>query len=160
VIEAVRSALESIGLSELKNSPPLELSGGQMQLAAIAGVLAMQPDCIVFDEATSMLDMTTKAKVFNLIHNLHKEGKTILHITHNITEASHAERIILLGGGNIILDKGTAQFMEYASMKIPGFEAPPILELSIGLKKAGILQTYTVDMDKIVEEICHFRSEH
>ena len=157
ILESIEFSLENLGISDLKNAHPFELSGGQMQLAAIAGVLAMHPNCIIFDEANSMLDPLTKSKVLALLRNLHRVGKTVICVTHSLTEAIHADRVVLLKNGMVAYDGKPTHFLEQASMDALDFEIPPLLELSLLLKKEGILESVTFDMDKIVEEICRFR---
>ncbi len=106
--ERVQKALQTVGLWELRHRPPHLLSGGQRQRVAIAGVLAMEPACLVLDEATSMLDPASRAEVLRLVQRLHAAGTTIIAITHFMEEAAMAERVIVLAGGKIALE-GTPQ---------------------------------------------------
>lgn len=158
MLNIVESSLECVGLLEFKNRSPSELSGGQMQLAAIAGVLAMQPECLIFDEAVSMLDSITKKKVISLLGKLHSKGKTIIHITHNLDEAYHAKRVVALKNGEILYDGNMDYFLEKGIFMEAGMESSTMMDLSLRLKHAGILETVTSDRDTIVEEICRFRS--
>ncbi len=159
MLEAVESSLVSVGLEEFKNRSPSQLSGGQMQLAAIAGVLAMQPKCIVFDESVSMLDISTKNKVISLLRNLHSDGKTIIHIAHNLDEIAHAERVIALKGSTIFYDGKLGDFLENGIFREIGMEISPMLDLSQRLRQIGILENTTCDLETIAEGICHFMSK-
>ena len=102
--ERVKSALEVVGMYEFRKRPPHHLSGGQKQRIAIAGVLAMQPECIVFDEATSMLDSFGRRDVLNVMRDMHNKGMTILTVTHHMSEAAEADRIIVIENGQIVMD--------------------------------------------------------
>lgn len=106
--QRVEKALQAVGLWELRHRPPHLLSGGQRQRVAIAGVLAMEPACLVLDEATSMLDPASRAEVLQIVRRLHAAGTTIVAITHFMEEAALAERVIVLAGGKIALE-GTPQ---------------------------------------------------
>ena len=100
----VRKVLEGFDLWDVRNRPSYMLSGGQTQRLALAGVLAIQPKCIIFDESTSMLDPAGRKNLLGLMKSFHKEGKTILHITHSMEEASQAERILVLNQGSLVFD--------------------------------------------------------
>jgi energy-coupling factor transport system ATP-binding protein len=158
MLHMVDSTLENLGLAELGSRSPLDLSGGQMQLAAIAGVLAMQPECLVFDEAVSMLDSATRKKILALLGKLHSEGKTIIHITHRLEEARYAERVIALKKGEILYDGSTDCFLQSGKFREAGLGAPPLAELSFRLGQAGVLEEVAFDPERIAEGICRFRS--
>ncbi|MDK2891918.1 ATP-binding cassette domain-containing protein [Methanohalophilus sp.] len=111
MLEAIESSLASVGMDMFKKRSPSQLSGGQMQLAAIAGVLAMKPKCLVFDESVSMLDSDTKEKIISVIRKLHSEGKTIIQIAHNLDEINHAERVIALKNGEVFYDGKMEPFL-------------------------------------------------
>ena len=100
----VREALETVKMYEFRNRPPHHLSGGQKQRVAIAGVLAMQPKCIVFDEATSMLDSFGRNDILQVMSTMHKQGMTIITVTHHMAEAAQADRILVVEGGKIVMD--------------------------------------------------------
>lgn len=105
IAQRVNSALEQVGLIDYKNFNVNMLSGGQKQLLAIAGVLAMNPECIVFDEATSMLDMDSKQLIMQNIMSLNKQlGKTVIVITHDMEEIIYCDRVIILKRGEILFD--------------------------------------------------------
>nr|WP_263323372.1 energy-coupling factor transporter ATPase [Neobacillus sp. Marseille-Q6967] len=100
----IDEALEVVKMSEFRKRPPHHLSGGQKQRVAIAGVLAMQPDCIVFDEATSMLDSFGRKEVLQVMRKMNQMGMTIITVTHRMSEAAEADRIIVVEGGQIVMD--------------------------------------------------------
>lgn len=100
----IQQALEQVDMWLHKDFEPHRLSGGQMQRVAIAGVLAMHMDILIFDEATSMIDPSGRRKIGQLIKQFHEQGFTIVHITHDMNEALQAERMIILGEGNIVAD--------------------------------------------------------
>lgn len=106
----VALALEKVGLTELRKRPTRSLSGGQQQKLAIAGALAMNPECLVFDEATSMLDPKTKANVMDLMEDLAAKGLTIIHVTHDMDDAARAGRILALEAGRIVFDGAPSGF--------------------------------------------------
>ena len=136
----VDNALESVGMSEYVRHEPHRLSGGQKQRIAIAGILAMEPECIVFDEPTAMLDPRGRKDVMTIIGKLNKEmGKTVVLITHYMDEASKADRVVVMDSGKIIAD-GTPEkvFDEVELLKSVGLDVPQPSELIYKLKKAGI----------------------
>lgn len=102
--QRIDEALEVVKMSEFRKRPPHHLSGGQKQRVAIAGVLAMQPDCIVFDEATSMLDSFGRQEVLQVMRKMNQMGITIITVTHRMSEAAEADRIIVVEDGQIVMD--------------------------------------------------------
>jgi energy-coupling factor transport system ATP-binding protein len=100
----IDEALEVVKMSEFRKRPPHHLSGGQKQRVAIAGVLAMHPDCIVFDEATSMLDSFGRKEVLQVMQKMNDMGMTIITVTHRMAEAAEAGRIIVVEDGRIVMD--------------------------------------------------------
>lgn len=136
----VDEALATVGISEFKTNAPHLLSGGQKQRVAIAGILAMKPQCIILDEATSMLDPIGRKEVINVLKKLNKEENiTIVHITHHMDEAALANRLIIIDNGSIVLD-GTPQevFSNVEKVKSLGLDVPQVTELMYSLKKQGI----------------------
>lgn len=136
----VDDALKTVDMLEYKMHEPHRLSGGQKQRVAIAGVIAMRTECIVFDEPTAMLDPKGRAEVFNAIKSLNDEyGITVILITHFMNEAVFADRVIVMDEGRIKLD-GTANevFKNAKSLRNMGLDVPIPLELSALLKKEGI----------------------
>jgi energy-coupling factor transport system ATP-binding protein len=102
--ERVESALTAVGMTEFRHRPPHHLSGGQKQRIAIAGILAMKPECIVLDEATSMLDSYGRQEILSVIRKLHREGMTIVTVTHHMSEVAEADRVIVMEAGRIVLE--------------------------------------------------------
>jgi energy-coupling factor transport system ATP-binding protein len=102
--QRIDEALEVVKMSEFRKRPPHHLSGGQKQRVAIAGVLAMQPECIVFDEATSMLDTFGRNEVLQVMRKMNRMGMTIITVTHRMSEAAEADRIIVVEDGKIVMD--------------------------------------------------------
>lgn len=100
----IDEALRVVKMSEFRKRPPHHLSGGQKQRVAIAGVLAMHPDCIVFDEATSMLDSFGRKEVLQVMKKMNDMGMTIVTVTHRMSEAAEADRIIVVEGGQVVMD--------------------------------------------------------
>lgn len=136
----VDEALATVGISEFKMNAPHLLSGGQKQRVAIAGILAMKPECIILDEATSMLDPVGRREIMKVLKKLNREENiTIIHITHHMDEAALSNRLIIIDHGNIILD-GTPQevFSNVEKIKSVGLDVPQVTELMHILKKQGI----------------------
>ena len=137
--DRVYSSLEKVGMSEYASNSPTKLSGGQKQRIAIAGVLAMKPKAVVFDEATAMLDPKGRREVMAALKKLHEEGITIIHITHHMEEASEAERVIIINDGKVVMD-GTPQevFGNHAEAEKYGLRAPNAVLLRDMLKDGGM----------------------
>ena len=135
----VDDALEAVGILEYSKHAPHLLSGGQKQRVAIAGILAMKPECIVLDEATSMLDPVGRKEVMQVLKELNKNEKiTIIHITHHMDEAATADRVIVFEQGSVILDGTPKQvFSNVESIKDLGLEVPQVTELLYELKREG-----------------------
>ncbi|MDR1734355.1 MAG: energy-coupling factor transporter ATPase [Oscillospiraceae bacterium] len=133
--ERVEESLRAVGMWALRHAEPYKLSGGQKQRVAIAGALAMRGDCIVFDESTAMLDPRGRREVMETIHTLHREGKTILLITHFMEEALQADRVLVMQEGEITAD-GTPRevFSRTAYLREAGLELPPAAKLSEALQ--------------------------
>lgn len=137
--ERVNDALKSVDMFEYKDHAPHKLSGGQKQRVAIAGIIAMQPDCIVLDEPTAMLDPRGRAEVVDTIYRLNKEkGITILLITHYMEEAENADRVIVMDKGNLVADgKPCEIFSDVKMLKSVGLDVPQTTELLYLLKQKG-----------------------
>lgn len=136
----VDKALEIVEMTKYRNHAPHLLSGGQKQRIAIAGVLAMKPDCIILDEPTAMLDPSGRKEVMKTIKKLNsEEEKTIVHITHYMDEAVEADRIIVMEEGQIVLE-GTPKevFSQVEKVKALGLDVPQVTELAFQLRKEGI----------------------
>ena len=154
--QRVDDALSEVGMSEFKDRAPHMLSGGQKQRVAIAGVLAMQPDVIVFDEPTAMLDPEGSAEVLLTIRELHGQGKSIVLITHNMEEALEADRVVIMTGGQITLS-GTPRevFANEEALVKAGLAAPPHIALYHALVRRGIdLGECPLTIEEFVEKLC------
>ncbi len=135
----VDDALKSVGMSEYAKKEPSRLSGGQKQRIAIAGILAMHPDCIFFDESTSMLDPQGRKDVMEIIDRLNREdGVTIIHITHDMTEAARAKRVMVLHEGNFVMD-GTPEevFAQPEKLDACRLTVPQCTQVMYRLKALG-----------------------
>ena len=136
----VKEALEAVGMTEYAKHAPSRLSGGQKQRVAIAGVIAMLPECMILDEATAMLDPRGRREVLDVVEKLNRErGITLLHITHYMEEAARADRILIIDDGKLLLD-GTPKevFSQIALLESIGLEAPQGTKLLDLLKKDGL----------------------
>lgn len=152
----VDEALSAVGISEYGKNAPHLLSGGQKQRVAIAGILAMKPQCIILDEATSMLDPVGRKEVMNVLNRLNKEeGITIIHITHHMNEAVMADRVIVIDEGSIVMD-GTPKeiFSNVKQVKELGLDVPQVTELFFELRNEGLnLPSDVLNVDEAVEAL-------
>lgn len=148
----VDEALEAVGMTEFARHSPHQLSGGQKQRVAVAGIIAMMPKCIIFDESTAMLDPAGRREVMDTIIRLNREyGITILHITHYMNEAAMCDRVIVLNDGKIELDgKPNEVFTNVELLESIGLDVPQTVELLHGLKCEGV----NVDIDKLSVDKC------
>ena len=135
----VDDALNVVGMTEYACHEPHRLSGGQKQRIAIAGIIAMKPDCIIFDESTAMLDPMGRREVVNTMEKLNREeGKTIITITHYMDEAVRADRVIVIDDGRIILDGTPSEiFSEADKLRECGLDLPQCSDLLLRLRKRG-----------------------
>ncbi len=150
--QRVDHALKAVNMYEYREHAPHRLSGGQKQRVAIAGIIAMRPDCIVLDEPTAMLDPIGRREVMATLKDLNqKYGITIVIITHYMDEAAQCEKIVVMNGGKIIM-KGAPKevFSHVEELKKVGLDVPQVTELMWELKKEG----YNVPTDIITEEEC------
>lgn len=136
----VDEALESVGMSDFAKSAPHQLSGGQKQRIALAGILAMQPDCIVLDEPTAMLDPVGRKEVINTITRLNKEKNiTVILITHFMEEAENADRVIIMNKGKIAADGKPEEIFALSDvLTASGLALPQTTELLTTLKNSGL----------------------
>ena len=146
----VDDALAAVGMSEFTRHAPHLLSGGQKQRVAIAGVIAMAPECIVLDEATAMLDPSGRREVLSAIRTLNRErGITVVLITHHMDEAMDADRLIVMNDGRLVMDGTPAEvFTQVDALRAMGLAAPDTVELLYGLRQSGMdvpLTALTVD---------------
>ncbi len=150
--QRVDSALEAVGMEEFRLQAPHLLSGGQKQRVAIAGVLAMAPDCIVLDEPTAMLDPVGRQEVMKTILQLSKENDvTVVLITHHMEEAALADRLIVMNQGEVVAD-GTPQtvFLQVELLEGIGLSVPQTIKLLWELQQAGV----EIDLNGLSEEDC------
>lgn len=156
----VDDALERVNMSEYKKHGPHLLSGGQKQRVAIAGILAMMPECIVLDEPTAMLDPSGRKEVVETILDLNKNhGITIVFITHFMEEAVKADRIYVMDQGKVIVDGTPRQvFKNVEIMKNLGLDVPQMTELAYELSKSGVnIKTDVLTIDEMVNELCQLK---
>lgn len=154
--ERVDKALEEVNMSEFKQRAPHMLSGGQKQRVAIAGVLAMHPDIIVFDEPTAMLDPEGRAEVMETVKMLNNQGKTIIFITHYMEEALLADRVFVMTGGQVVKSGTPSEvFTDQEALKQAGLSAPPHIMLYHSLKEKGHdVGTCPLTIEELVDNIC------
>ena len=148
----VDDALEAVGMTQFVKHAPHLLSGGQKQRIAIAGVLAMKPECIVLDEATAMLDPIGRSEVISTIERLNRdEGITVVLITHHMNEAEHADRVIVMNDGLVVMDgKPREVFTRKKELEDIGLAVPDTVSLLFSLREAGM----DVPVDAITVEEC------
>ena len=136
----VDKSLEAVGMTAYRLKSPNKLSGGQKQRVAIAGVMAMRPQCIILDEPTAMLDPNGRAEVIRTVHELNRqEGITVLLITHYMEEVIDADRVLVMDDGRLVMD-GTPReiFSKVKELKSYRLDVPQVTELSYELKQAGV----------------------
>ena len=138
--ERVDKSLKAVGITMYRKKSPNRLSGGQKQRVAIAGVMAMKPQCIVLDEPTAMLDPNGRKEVIHTVHELNRqEGITVLLITHYMEEVIDADRVIVMDGGHVVMD-GTPReiFSRVEELHSYRLDVPQVTELAYELKKSGV----------------------
>ena len=148
----VDDALKAVGMYEYREHAPHLLSGGQKQRVAIAGVIAMQPRCIVLDEPTAMLDPIGRAEVLKTIKGLNRaSGVTVVLITHHMDEAAQADRLVVMSKGKVVADGAPRDvFRQVEELKAVGLTVPETTELLWELQKAGV----DVSLDALSDEEC------
>jgi len=158
--ERVDWALDIVEMGAYKNHAPHLLSGGQKQRIAIAGVLAMKPDCIVFDEPTAMLDPSGRKEVLECIKRLNKEEKkTIVLITHFMDEAVQADRVIVMEKAKVVLEGCPKEvFSKVELLKKYGLDVPQVTELAMLLRKEGIdVPNDILNIEEMVDVLCKLK---
>ena len=160
IAQRVDEALEVVGMSAFKNASPHHLSGGQKQRIAIAGIIAMKPKYIVFDEPTAMLDPSGRKQVIETLLNLNKkEHIGIINITHFMEEAIHADRVYVMDHGKIVM-QGTPReiFPRVEELKSLGLDVPHMTELAYLLNKEGMnIPTDTLSIEEMVGALCQLK---
>lgn len=151
----VNNALKSVGMTSYRYHSPNKLSGGQKQRVAIAGVLAMEPKCIVLDEPTAMLDPSGRREVIRTIIELNKKKRvTVILITHHMEEAVNADRIFIMDKGKIIMEGPPKKiFSKVDEIKKCGLDVPQVTELAYELKKTGLtLDDGIIEVDDFIRQ--------
>lgn len=152
----VEKALGAVGMTKFRHKSPLKLSGGQKQRVAIAGIIAMEPKCIILDEPTAMLDPVGRREVIKTLHQLNKEkGITIVLITHYMNEAIKADKIVVMDKGKLAM-QGTPKeiFSRVDEIKGYGLEVPQVTELGYMLKRSGLdIEDGILTVDQLLEQI-------
>ena len=155
----VDESLKAVNMYHNRKKAPHMLSGGQKQRIAIAGAIAMKPECIVFDEPTAMLDPKGRDEVMTIIKALNEEGITVVLITHFMEEAAEADRVIIMDDGEVKMD-GTPQevFMRPAELKDMNLTVPMTVELAHRLRKRGAdIPENVITMEEMVEYLCQYK---
>lgn len=159
----VNESLEAVGMAAYRYKSPNKLSGGQKQRVAIAGVMAMRPECIVLDEPTAMLDPNGRKEVIRTVRQLNKkEGITVLLITHYMEEVIHADRVIVMDDGKIVMD-GTPKdvFSRVEELKSYRLDVPQVTELAYELKKAGLnIPSGILSQEELLENLLPLLKEN
>ena len=153
-------ALETVRMSEFSTRAPHLLSGGQKQRIAIAGIIAMKPECIILDESTAMLDPRGRYEVMNTVEKLNKEENiTIIHITHFMEEAVKADYIYVMEEGKIVM-QGTPRevFSQVEDLQKLGLDVPPMTKLSYELRKNGVkIDDKILTVEEMVDSLCQLK---
>ena len=155
----VDEALETVGMTEYSQHAPHKLSGGQKQRVAIAGIIAMKPEVIIFDESTAMLDPRGRREVVDVMEKLNREEKiTILNITHYMEEAARADRVIVINDGKLVLDGSPSEvFSKVELLHSMGLEVPQGNELVTKLRSAGCeIDGYSLTEKECIETLTKF----
>ncbi len=155
--QRVEDSLRKVGMLGFREKSPNKLSGGQKQRVAIAGVVAMRPECIVLDEPTAMLDPNGRAEVLSVVRELNeKEGVTVILITHYMEEVVYADKVYVMDSGNVVL-KGTPReiFSQVDTLKSYRLTVPQVTELAWELKQAGVdIPDGVLTVEELVEALC------
>ena len=154
----VNKSLEAVGMTAFRHRSPNKLSGGQKQRVAIAGVMAMQPKCIIMDEPTAMLDPNGRKEVLEAVHELNRrEGITVILITHYMEEVIDSDRVFVMDQGHVVM-QGTPReiFSRVEELKAYRLDVPQVTLLAYELKKAGIpLPDGILTINELVDALCH-----
>ena len=161
VADDIERFAQKVKMTEYMQSEPTKLSGGQKQRVAIAGVLAMSPQILIFDESTSMLDPQGKAEINELIQEIHKESNiTIISITHDIEEVSKSDYVIVMDGGHVVMkglpDDILRKEKELIALQL---DIPFALKFTKAMRAHGVDMKDCTTMEKVVDEVCrlHFK---
>ena len=156
ILKRVETSLGAVEMTKYRHKSPLKLSGGQKQRVAIAGIIAMEPQCIVLDEPTAMLDPVGRKEVIETLHYLNREkGITIILITHHMNEVVDADKVFVMDKGKLVMS-GTPKeiFSKVEKIKEIGLEVPQVTELGYLLKKSGLnIEDGILTIDELVEKV-------
>lgn len=155
----VEKALAAVGMAEYRKKPVHDLSGGQKQRVAIAGLLAMEPECLVLDEPTSMLDPVGRKMLYEILLKLKKKGITVIVVTHHMEEAVFADRVCIFNKGKILLAGSPGKvFSDPGFLAEQNLDVPEIPSLTAGLREKGFdIPANIYTLDEMVEFICTYR---
>ena len=158
--DLIDKSATAVGMTDFLDADPTHLSGGQKQRVAIAGILAMAPEIIIFDESTSMLDPQGKASINQEINHLHQSRDiTILSITHDMEEVAQSEHVIVLNQGKIEMEGTPKEIFAHPDLlKNMQLDIPFALKFSKYLQSKGILHEDILTLDKVVDAICQLKS--
>ena len=158
ILKRVEESLKAVGMYEYRTHSPNKLSGGQKQRVAIAGIMAMKPECIVLDEPTAMLDPIGRKEVIETVRRLNKEeGMTVILITHYMEEVIHADHVVVMDQGKVVL-QGTPReiFTQVERLKKLRLDVPQVTELAFELRKKGLdVPLGILSIDELVESLEH-----
>lgn len=156
--ERVEKSLKAVNMLDFRNNSPNKLSGGQKQRVAIAGIMAMEPECIILDEPTAMLDPTGRKEVLQTAHELNEnEGVTVILITHYMNEVVDADKIIVLDQGKIVMQGGPKEiFSKVDELKKYRLDVPQVTQLAYELKKEGVdMPDGILTIEELADTICN-----
>ena len=157
MLPRIESALRTVRMNEFADSAPHTLSGGQKQRVAIAGILAMEPSCLIADEATAMLDPSGRSEVLETVRSLNRgKGITVVWITHYMEEAVQADRVVVVDGGQVALS-GTPReiFRQVDRLRALHLDVPPMTALAHELREAGMeVPGDVLTVEEMAEEVC------
>ncbi|MEH7247301.1 energy-coupling factor transporter ATPase [Neobacillus niacini] len=153
--QRIDEALDVVKMTEFRKRPPHHLSGGQKQRVAIAGVLAMQPDCIVFDESTSMLDTFGRNEVLQVMRKMNGMGMTIITVTHRMSEAAEADRIIVVEDGKIVMDGPPQEIFKHKQVLMDlQLDIPAVSQIAeIVHNEYQIFSKELIKEDELIDEV-------
>ena len=156
--EIIETYAKKVHMEAYLNAEPTKLSGGQKQRVAIAGVLAMKPEILIFDEATSMLDPQGRSDINHLIQEIHeKEPITIISITHDIEEVAKSDHVIVMDQGTVVMEGHPSEILlKEQELVALHLDIPFSLKVAHALQQRGMNVTDQITMERMVEEICQF----
>ena len=158
IVERVQKALEAVAMTDYAKADPTELSGGQKQRVSIAGMLAMDPEVLVFDEPCAMLDPRGRRAVRRVMRELNERGMTIVHITHFMEDALDADVVHVMDAGRIVLSGTPDEVFAHGDMlRQLGLEQPFSMQLAHALRQRGVQVSDTARIERLQDELCGLR---